>query len=332
MSIENLKKVLLEKPGYLKKGSQYLSDKFEVKLEEAIQALREAREALKDNVVEEVKDESEKTYEIQVPQVKEVSIEGRSAYKLLVLSDIHGIFVDTKAWEAVLSVINNNHFDEIVLNGDIMDFPLISKYDAKLFSIPLMKNYSEILEVEFTKQYILLPLRTLAPNSKIVYRLGNHEERLTEGKYSGSADRIAKLFKHYNTSELNQMLELDKLDIEYDPTNSRNYFNVFDVVHGLSLSKNAPEKNIYEYMGSGTSGHSHRLNSTYIKNKSSNYVWVESGCLRTIEDVEYIPTGKTVDWMQGFVTVDFDVDNGYFYSKTHPIVNGTCEYNGVIYK
>lgn len=330
MSRESLKKILLEKPGYLKKGSQFLAEKFDLKIEEVLSALKEAREYLKGNKVEVNEVVEVETYEVQAPTVKEVV--KNNTYKLLILSDIHGIFVDSKAWEATLAVIANNQFDEIVLNGDVLDFPLISKFDNKLFSIPIMKNYSEVLEIEFTKQYILAPLRQVAPNTKIVFRLGNHEERLTEGKYSTAAEKIAKLFKHYNTSELDQMLELDKFNIEYDSTSCRNYFGKFDVVHGLSLSKNAPEKNIYEYMGSGTSGHSHRLNSTYIKNKSSNYVWVESGTLRTIEDVEYIPTAKVVDWMQGFVTVVFDLDNEYFYTKTHPIVNGTCEFNGVIYK
>lgn len=328
---EQLKQILKQKPGYLKKGPQFLSDKFEVALEEALEALHEVRNLLKNTLPEE-----EVKYEtlpaINVPEVKEVIKDDGGLYRLLVLSDIHGVFVDHKAWQCVLTVIANNHFDEIVLNGDVLDFPLISRFDRKIFDIPLMKTYSEIFEIEFTKQFILNPLRQLAPEAKIVFRLGNHEERLTEGKYSVAAERIAKVFKHYNTSELNQMLDLDKLNIEYDTSVCRNYFNQFDVVHGLSLSKNAPTANIYEYMGSGTSGHSHRMNSTYIRNKHSSYTWLESGCLRTVEDVEYIPTAKVVDWNQGFVSVTFDRDTELFYAKTHPVVNGTCEFNGIVYK
>lgn len=323
--------ILRIRPGYLKKGVAWLADKFGTSLDDAREALLQVKSEVREI---EFPDTSNLKEDLNCKIIKhtKVIVKNNKLFKLLVLSDLHGIFLDEKAWQIVLSIIKNNNFDEIVLNGDILDFPLISKHDKKLFEVPVMKNYSEALEIEFTKKVILKPLRDVAPDSKIIFRLGNHEERLTEGKYSVAAERLAKLFKHYNTSELNQMLKLDKLGIEYDPSECRNYFDRFDVVHGLSLAKTAPRNNINMYMGSGTSGHSHRLNSTYIRNKKHPYVWVESGCLRTIDNVEYLNTAMVADWMQGFVTVVFDTDNDYFYSKTHPIVNGSCEFNGVIYK
>lgn len=324
--------ILRIKPGYLKKGAGYLADKFGTLIDEAREALKQVRqeynepedEVVQENVIQALK----QSYKVDVKteQTKD------GLYKLLVLSDIHGVFVDHKAWQSVLQVIKDNHFDEIVLNGDILDFPLISKHDKKLFEVGVMKNYSEVLEIEFTKEFILRPLRDAAPDSKIVFRLGNHEERLTEGKYTVAAERLAKLFKHYNSSELDEMLELKALDIEYDPSEVRNYFDQFDVVHGLSLAKTAPRNNIHLYMGSGTSGHSHRLNCTYVRNKKHPYIWVESGCLRTVENVEYLPTAMVADWMQGFVTITFDRNSDFFYAKTHPIVYGSCEFNGVVYK
>lgn len=325
--------ILRLKSGYLKKGAGYLADRFETSIEDARQALAQVKseynetdeELVQEEVLEVLKNSFNKV-QVVTKQVKNAS------YKLLVLSDLHGVFLDHRAWQCVLSMLKDNTFDEIVLNGDVLDFPLLSKHDKKLFDAGVMKNYSEVLEIEFTKEFILRPLREVAPNTKIVFRLGNHEERLTEGKYTVAAERLAKLFKHYNTSELNEMLELDSLDIEYDPSEVRNYFDQFEVVHGLSLAKTAPRNNIHLYMGSGTSGHSHRLNCTYIRNKKHPYVWVESGTLRTVENVEYLPTAMVADWMQGFVTIVFDRDSDYFYAKTHPIVYGTVEFNGVIYK
>lgn len=323
--------ILRLKSGYLKKGAGYLADRFETSIEDARQALAQVKS--------EYNEPEDGMIDISVAlknHINEAKVETKQTkdglYKLLVLSDLHGVFIDHKAWQCVLAMIAANFFDEIVLNGDILDFPLISKHDKKLFDQGVMKNYSEVLEIEFTKEFILRPLREAAPNSKIVFRLGNHEERLTEGKYAVAAEKLAKLFKHYNSSELDQMLELDSLGIEYDPSEVRNYFDQFEVVHGLSLSKTAPRNNIHLYMGSGTSGHSHRLNCTYIRNKKHPYVWVESGTLRTVENVEYLPTAMVADWMQGFVTIVFDRNSDYFYAKTHPIVYGTVEFNGVIYK
>ena len=325
-NIKELIEILYLKPGYLKKGSGWLADKFGTTIDEAAEALYKVK--LQVPIVEEVFEAAIKQYyAVEVVKPTEDDI-----YKLLVLSDIHGVFMDHKAWACTLSVIANNKFDEIVLNGDILDFPLISKHDKKLFDTEVMKGYSEVAEIEFTKKYILQALREVAPDTKIVFRLGNHEERLTQGKYAVASERLAKLFKHYNTSELNQMLELNALNIEYDPSDVRTYFDQFEVVHGLSLAKTAPRNNINMYMGSGTSGHSHRLNCTYIRNKKNPYVWVESGCLRTVENVEYLPTAMVADWMQGFVTVTFDRTTDLFYAKTHPIVNGTVEFDGIVYK
>lgn len=325
--------ILRLKPGYLKKGTGWLADQFGTSIDDAREALNQIKLETRNLDVEEVNEEVVlKELKSKTNFKAKIQHKEQGLFKLLVLSDIHGVFIDNKAWQVVLEVVKNNHFDEIVLNGDILDFPLISKHDKKLFQIPVMQNYSEVLEIEFVKKAILKPLREAAPKSNIVFRLGNHEERLTEGKYSVAAERLAKLFKHYNSSELDEMLELESLNIEYDPAECRSYFDKFDIVHGLSLAKTAPRNNINLYMGSGTSGHSHRLNSTYVKNKKHPYVWVESGCLRTIDNVEYLNTANIADWMQGFVTVTFDNDTDLFYSKTHPIVNGSCEFNGVVYK
>lgn len=322
--INELINILQDKPGYMKKGAGYLADRFGTSIEEAREALRQSKTTWTDEVVP-------VTVHEPIPNVKVEQKQGK-LFKLLVLSDLHGVFLDNKAWQTVLNLVRDNDFDEIVLNGDVLDFPLISKHDKKLFQIPVMQNYSESLEIEFTKNSILRPLQAVSGKANIVFRLGNHEERLTEGKYTVAAERLAKLFKHYNTSELDEMLELKSMNIEYDPSECRSYFGKFDVVHGLSLAKTAPRNNINMYMGSGTSGHSHRLNSTYIRNKKNPYIWVESGCLRTVDNVEYLNTAMVADWMQGFATVTFDFESDLFFAKTHPIVNGSCEFNGVVYK
>lgn len=340
MTKGELKIVLKLKPGYLKKSPTYVAATFGISENEAREALQDVRKEIKSAIKGAgnlVKREEVPMEEIKLPTIiDKINIgavkKANNLFNLLVLSDLHSVFIDHKAWQCTLAMIKDNKFDEIVLNGDVLDFPFLSRFDKKLFDIPILNNYSEIFEIEFAKEFILKPLREVAGDTPIIYRLGNHEERLTEGKYSQTADRIAKLFKYYNTSELNQMLDLDKLNIIYDPSKCRNYFDNFDIVHGLSLAKTAPRNNIQLYMSSGTSGDSHRLNSTYIKNKKNNYVWVESGCLRTLDDVEYLRTANIADWMQGFVTVVFDKDSEYFYVKTHPIVYGSCEFNGIVYK
>lgn len=275
------------------------------------------------------------------PKEENMVVSYRSAankqYRVLICSDIHGVLVDSPSFNCLLEVLRDNKFDEVVLNGDVIDLPYLSKHDKRLIEEGDLKNYSEVSEIEFAKKNILRPLRE-ATNARIVYRLGNHEERITSPKILSTTQlgRLAILTHHYNSVKLDEMLELEKIGIEYDPNPIRKYFGgIFNLVHGLSLAQGAPKKNIYMYMSSGSSGHSHRLNSTYLTNFDNPYVWVESGCLRKTKEVEYLPTAIVPDWQNGFADVTFDLsrgdDNVRFFAKTYPIINGATEYNGKIY-
>lgn len=325
--------LLTTRNSYLKKGIGWFIDKYDLNRSETEwlkHYLKVNRGATHTSVTTEVVATATKRPKLEFKATKVRS--KKDTYTLMIASDFHSIFVDHKALKALTNVLKDNEFDEVCLNGDILDFPKLSRYDSILFEQPLLKNYSEVGEIEFTKTAILKKIDAVVSANTIKrYRLGNHEERLTEGKNRAAAERIAVLFKHYNSSSLDDMLELKKTGWIYDPSAVTNYFDMFDVVHGVSLAKSASRNNIFSFMSSGSSGDTHRLNSTYIRTKKGNFMWCESGCLRTLEDVEYIPTGRIVDWMQGFVTVTFDLKNGTFFAKTHPIINGSCEYNGKIY-
>ena len=261
-------------------------------------------------------------------------------FKILVFSDVHGILVDKKVFHCLLSIIKRNYFDEIVDNGDTIDLPYISRHTRQIRRFndksDLLRNYSEINEIEFTKRNILRPLREAADDSiKIIKRDGNHDERITKpGSFNkDQLERLAELYQAYETTRLDEILSLKEIGIEYDPTPERNYFNAFSVVHGLSLSKNAPIKNIGEYLCSGTSGHTHRLNSTYSTRRGRYLTWLESGCIRLKDEVEYIPTAKIPDWQNGFITATFDLreERPIIYAETHAIDKGECYFNGNIY-
>jgi hypothetical protein len=279
-------------------------------------------------------------------KVSEVSIEEALAkkkgersklYRVLIVSDVHGVFMDLNVIACLFRVLKGNHFDEIILNGDILDFPLISKHSSKirLNQLEATRNYTEVGEIEFTIENFLKPLRAVAPQSRIVFRLGNHSERVTNPLAISKEQivRLQVLQNHYNTIKLDEMLRLSDLNIEYDPSPVRNMFGVFNVVHGLALSSNASELNIREFSSSGSSGHSHRLSTFYKKNRDRNDVWLESGCLRIADNIEYIATAKSVNWANGFVDVLFDLNDTStpFFGKTTHIFKGKCCFNGYMY-
>jgi predicted phosphodiesterase len=265
----------------------------------------------------------------------------RKLYKAVYISDPHGWLADLTALRCFNKVLQSEPFDEVIINGDIVDMPYISRHAKRLNEDGIMNGYSEVEEIEYTKEQILKPLR-LSTNAKIRIRLGNHDERITSplSISESQKDRLLVLAKHYNTSHTNLAgmlgIQKDGKDVDnyiYDANPVTSWFDMFDATHGLSLAKNAAEKNIYEYMGSGTSGHTHRLNSKFLTNRKSPYVWFESGCMRLTKDVEYLPTGKVADHQQGFIPVSFikEQDDVLFFGEPHIIINGMCKYNGMIY-
>ena len=267
--------------------------------------------------------------------IKQRKIFDKKLYKVLIFSDPHGWLADLTALRCINKVLQHNKFDEVIINGDVTDLPFISKHSQKLFEDGILAGYSEVGEIDYTNEQILNPLR-LSTDAAIRIKTGNHDERITKPFNLGDKQlaKLAVLYKHFNTTNYNEMLNIKKTDgFIYDETDVYNLFNIFDVTHGLSLNKTAAEKNIYEYMSSGSTGHTHRLNSKYLTNRKKPYVWLESGCTRLIKQVEFFPTGKTADWQQGFIEVVFtkDADNVRFYAHPILILEGRCYYNGIVY-
>jgi len=242
--------------------------------------------------------------------------------------------MDKDAVNAFIRVVKAGNFDEVVINGDTYDFPLLSRHSQRLIRSGVMKDYSERQEIELVKENFLKPLRE-ATKKKIILRLGNHDERAFNpfAISQSQLERLVNLWDHYGTRNFDEMVGAKEIGFDFDPEPVRSYFGTFDVIHGLSLAKKAAEKNILERMNSGSSGHTHRLNSTYINNAGHPHCWFESGHLRSGNNVEYFPTAKTPDWMQGFVSVIFDINKDskpIFFGRTHPIIEGRAEYNNKI--
>jgi hypothetical protein len=268
-------------------------------------------------------------------KLKKLREQREDTYNLLVISDPHGVLLCKRSYSCFLEIIKHNHFNEILINGDLGDFPYLSAHTHRLWEEGVLKNYSEINEIEFIKKNILSPIVELSPLSRKVIKPGNHDERVTKPKSltKEQIERLAQLHKQYDTLSFPVMLDLKKNGFVWDDKPVTNYFKIFDATHGLSLSKTAAQQNIYEYMSSGTTGHTHRANPKFITNAKGQYGWFESGCMRLRDQVEYFPTGKIADWQNALVPVTFDLRGKIpvFHARPHLIIGGECEYNGIIY-
>lgn len=259
----------------------------------------------------------------------------KKSYTVLLKSDEHGWLTDLGVQRCINKVLQGNDFDEVALLGDLGDWPYISRHEKKLYGEGILNGYSEVGEATYIREQILAPLRH-STSAKITFIPGNHDERVTK-PFTLSVNQLARLsilHNDRNATKLCDILAFNEYGIEWDGhSNQMNWYDKFTAVHGLSLAKNAPQQNIYEYMGSGATGHTHRLQSKYITNRKNPYVWLEIGCGRIREEVEYFPTGKIPDWQHGFATIKFmiDKDEVTFHAEVHPIIKNRCLYNGVIY-
>lgn len=250
--------------------------------------------------------------------------------KILVASDLHGCYLDKRAYRVFLAVAASTKWDLVVLNGDVADFSQISSHEAKIrsnghefFDVPTLEE-----ELEFIKQEIFAPLRkAVGPKTRILMRKGNHEDRwdnISETNATALSE-LLKTFRRNKSLYLADVLCLDKYKIELSEKAEDTFGGCFTFIHGDSLSKTAAKNNLMRY-GSGTSGHTHKMTMFTDVVYGKRHGWWESGCLRTTKNVEYLPFGKRTDWSHGFL--ELHVREGEFHCLPHFIVNYTTVFRG----
>ena len=89
---------------------------------------------------------------------------------VVVLSDVHIPFQDDKAVSAALNYIECSAPEVVVLNGDIMDFYMLSRFTKG-------EGRNPMEEIEMCRKF-MSDVREAAPNATIYYVVGNHENRL----------------------------------------------------------------------------------------------------------------------------------------------------------
>lgn len=255
-----------------------------------------------------------------------------------VISDLHSIFLDERAFSVFLQVYKDNDFDRLCVNGDLLDFPTISEHAQKIeaFNPQIISGYKLQDEIDFTIERILQRLYRARPKTPILVRLGNHEERFIRPNQANARalGEILDANRRRGTTRLEELLRLKDFNAKLSYNGVDRIHGSFTFIHGVSTVPSAPVQNLRKY-GSGTSGHSHRGNSFIETYFGGVRGWWESFCLRTTENVEYLPRGAVANWQHGFLTLDIR-PTGLFFCQSHIIVKTTkaysCLYNGQLYQ
>ena len=230
--------------------------------------------------------------------------------KVLILSDIHIPYHDVEAIKIALNEGKQQGIDTIYLNGDILDFFMLSFHEKNPKNRPSLRN-----EIDMAREFFAY-LRQEFPNVTIYFKPGNHEYRLERYLYLKAPELLdCEEFK------LEILLGLAEFRIIYISKRIKTYFGHLLVEHGDRMKGNGgvnPARSLYmRYKRHVLAGHFHRKSEHVEKIYDGTLVTTFStGCLCELEP-EYFEVNNHC---LGFAIVEMSGDN--FKVRNYLIENG----------
>ena len=227
--------------------------------------------------------------------------------KVLVISDIHLPYHDDKALFASLEYGLKEQVDTIYINGDLLDFALISKHENNT------TKHSVKYELDCAKIF-LKGLREMFPKALIIYKYGNHDLRFDKWIRLKAPELLD--IEHINLAEILGLRELEIIQLD-----SLQWCYMWDiaVLHGHELPMKSGGINPARTARMKINrpliiGHFHRQSKDagMILGKPYYYAY-SSGCLCDLSPA-YMPIN---DWVHGFILIN----QGQVYQKE--VINGT---------
>ncbi len=226
----------------------------------------------------------------------------------LVISDIHIPFHDTVALQLIFQYVQDMNIDTIVILGDLLDFYQISNFSKN----PKQKDVGEQICMGHK---FLSDLRNRFPQAKIIYKQGNHEQRLRrqiwQSKY-GSA--LGENF-------LPQRLKLKQLCIDYEaqPFQIGNlwFLHGHQLNGGRSMAEHVVNMIFRAVNDNFIVGHFHRCQQNFFR-RISGETFCGYAVGHLAKRMDYAIINK---WVQSFAIVTFDC-HGDFRVASHKILNG----------
>ena len=254
------------------------------------------------------------------------------AYTVVVLADHQIPFHDEKAIEAVNKYMRVLKPDEVVINGDMMDFPMLSTKFRRNHTTryALQKDIDE-------GKYVLKSHTKAAPKAKFEWLEGNHELRL-RSFVQEQADAFEPLLE--TSLALPSLLGLRELGVEWtggwDEGSALWERDGLVITHGNWHAKTTAAKNHMQYYGSVIFSHIHRP-TIYAENDYTGtpHIARSIGCLCNVRGPKQPPRAGTTpgsDWVQGLGVIYFTKNRYQVY--TPDIIDGVLigldgkEYHG----
>ena len=236
--------------------------------------------------------------------------------KILILADIHIPYHDKQALVTALEYGKAQNVDTILLLGDIIDFHSVSFYEKDP-----RKRMELKMEIDQMK-FFLRTLRSNFPEAEIIYKIGNHEERL-ERFVRVKAPELLEL----EILNIEQLIDAERYDIDMVKDKRIVKIASLNCIHGHEFgggsgSPVSPSRGLY-LKGKETAICAHFHRSSEYKTQTLTGDIIGCWSIGTLGDLhpDYRPINE---WNHGFAVVDRLNDKEF-------IVNNKTVYQGKVY-
>jgi predicted phosphodiesterase len=231
---------------------------------------------------------------------------------ILLIGDIHVPYHNIQALTLALKYGLEREVNTILLNGDIIDFYAISRFEKD----PRKRNFGH--EVLMTRQ-LLTTIRKLFPKAAIYYKCGNHDVRYDHYIMRNAPDLLGM-----DEFSFESLMNLDKLDIKFIPDKQIIHAGRLTILHGHELGMsvfspvNIARGLFLRAKDSALCGHHHQASEHSEPNINGKLTTCWSvACLCELHP-DYMPINKH---HHGFAHVRV-MDTGDFEVNNYRIVNG----------
>jgi predicted phosphodiesterase len=230
--------------------------------------------------------------------------------RILILSDLHFPYQNNMAVEVALDYGKLKKVDCILINGDLIDFANISRHDKDWRSRSINDEFESV-------RTFLKSLRLNFPNTRIIYKHGNHDERWEKFLYV----KAPEIFD-VSDFQLEVLLRLGELKIETVKDKRPIRLGKLTVLHGQELTGSGgvnPSKSTFNKTLNDTLiGHVHKTSYHSEPRMNGEIISVYStGCLCELHPI-WMPINK---WTLGFAYVDLDIKTGNYIVHNKMIID-----------
>ena len=256
---------------------------------------------------------------------------------------------DEKAIDIALAVTKDMNPDSVVLLGDNLDLPEMGKY----ITYP---SYAQTTQAAIDRATTLCAqLRQAAPNAKIVWLAGNHEERMpkfiVQNATAAYGLKKGNSPKSWPVLSVPYLCRMDEFCVEYRPGYPASDFWVnkkLRIIHGDRVKSSGSTAHVYlnAEKTSVIYGHIHRMEQAFKTREDYDgprtIMAASPGCLARIDgaipstrggvDLDGRPLTRHENWQQGLAVVSYEEkgDHKFVYHNI-PIYNGWAMFNGKEY-